>query len=371
MNKRLSIFLVFFLHTLLISLVFFIASALAKEGYKQELLVFGKFKSRAIYTHLKSKKCSAPLVILVPGSGVNGPEGVMPGAFTADGKDQKILSDFAKGLQAAYVNTLAIGKPGVDFYSERKVQHYNLKLYNSLSWQDLITNVHEALEFAKTLPCVDPNRISILGHSEGSQVVVDFVTMYPNSVKALILVGYAGEGLESIVDWQLFRRAIDTWLALDVDLNQDGFITKTEAKLWPDFVWKWKPKQNQVSFDEIEKTLRESHELEAEYKKLSNLKIWKGVFNRQPLYAQTAELSQDLYVYTGSDDVQVKPEFVINLKKACEHRKKKNCYTYIVPGLGHAMSPPKGHRKQRYLDSTLGPVDKSFLEILKKTAQKF
>ena len=37
---------------------------------------------------------------------------------------------------------------------------------------------------------------------------------------------------------------------------------------------------------------------------------------------------------------------------------------------GHGMSQPKGLRKQKLLDMTLGPVDESFLKLLDKTASQ-
>jgi hypothetical protein len=51
--------------------------------------------------------------------------------------------------------------------------------------------------------------------------------------------------------------------------------------------------------------------------------------------------------------------------------KKANCVVRIVPGLGHGMSEPKGPRKHKLLDATIGPVDESFKALLHSTAAQF
>jgi pimeloyl-ACP methyl ester carboxylesterase len=333
-------------------------------------LTFGRYHSRAIFH--QGSKCFAPLVVLVPGSGANGPEEMAPGAITGDGKDDSIFGPFSEGLRRGGVGTLAIGKPGVEFFSswETAKIFYDASLYENLSWRDLLDNLDDAVAFAKTLPCVDPRRIILLGHSEGTQLVVDFASEHPDAAVALILVGFSGESLATTLDWQLFRRPIDSWLKPDVDLNHDGFISVDEAKGWPEFRWDWKDEHDKVAFSEIEKVLRASAALEAEYQKASTAKIWSGVFHRAPIYSKAAGLKQSLYVFTGTLDVQTRPEEALRMGEACAMKHKTNCEVHLVPGLGHAMSLPKAPRKQKWLDGTLGPVDESFLDVLAKVAAK-
>ncbi len=90
--------------------------------------------------------------------------------------------------------------------------------------------------------------------------------------------------------------------------------------------------------------------------------------NREPIYNEAANLSQDLFVFTGTLDINTRPEEALKLKEACLSQKKSNCEVTLVPGLGHAMSMPKGPRRQKFIDSTLGPVEDSFLNLLTQTA---
>lgn len=364
-------------HVLCLSLFFLPTNAFSanvergtNSNYEQKV-TFGRYNSRAIFNQSSEPKCHAPLVILVPGSGANGPEEMMPGAVTGDNKEHSIFGSFSEGLRRSQVGTLAIGKPGVDFFQCWNCKwFYDQALYENLGWQDLIENLKDAVAFAKTLPCVDANRISVLGHLEGTQVAVDFASQYPREVAGLVLVGFSGESLATTVDWQLFRRDIDAFLAPDVDKDKDAFVSRDEARQWPEFRWPWKPGQTKVSLVEIEQYLRSDSVRRSAYEKLASEKIWKGVFDRPPIYQQTAALKQNLFVFTGELDIQTRPEEALKLKDECAKQGKADCEVSVVPEVGHAMSAPKGPRKQKLLDATLGPVDESFLQLLASTARR-
>ena len=350
-----------------------IVFAIPSHALADQKITFGRFQSRAIFSASDAAQCPAPLVILIPGSGPNGPEEMMPGKVTADGKDHSLFGEFSEGLRRGHVGTLAVGKPGVDFFKSWKQQDrfYDEALYLGLGWQDLIDNLKDAVEFAKTLSCVDPRRIFILGHSEGTQVAVDFADQNPSFTRGLVLVGFAGENLATTVDWQLFKRPIGAWLAPDVDTDHDGFISKQEVTTWPEFQWDWTPNQDKVSFAEIEQAQRADANSQKRFQRASTAKIWQGVFNRAPIYSEAASLPIDLFVFTGALDVQTRPEEALRLENECIALQKQNCEVSLVPGLGHGMSAPKGPRKQKFVDATLGPVDESFKAILGVTAAKF
>lgn len=341
--------------------------------HAEEKFTIGRFNGRAIFNKSNSPTCPAPLVIMIPGSGANGPEEMIPSNATADGKDHSLFSSFSNGLQAGGVGTLALGKPGIDFFKswDKADWFYDQKMYQALGWQDLISNLKDAVDYAKALPCVDPNRIYILGHSEGTQVAADYAKQSPSTVKGIILVGFSGESLATTTDWQLFRRPIDLFISPDIDKNHDNFISKEEAALFADsFQWDFKADEDKVSIDEIEKYIRSIKELQKQYTAFENAKIWEGVFNRAPLYQDIASLPIDVYIFTGALDVQTRPEEALRLKQACEEAKKTNCEVQLVEGLGHAMSKPAAPRVHKLLDATLGPVDESFIELLQNLSLK-
>ena len=63
-------------------------------AFAQQKITFGRFSSRAIYT--QGDVCPAPLVVLVPGSGANGPEEMMPGKLTEDGKPHSLFAQISE-----------------------------------------------------------------------------------------------------------------------------------------------------------------------------------------------------------------------------------------------------------------------------------
>jgi hypothetical protein len=94
-----------------------------------------------------------------------------------------------------------------------------------------------------------------------------------------------------------------------------------------------------------------------------------GIFERGSLYEKTAALPQSLFVFTGALDVWTPPRDALRLLAACALVGKTSCEVTILPGLGHAFSPPMGARHHPLLDSSFGPPDPGFLEMLEDLAR--
>lgn len=73
----------------------------------------GKLQSRVIIS--KTKDANAPIIYLIPGSGPNGPEEMMPPSITTDGKYHPLFIELAQKLNAIGLHAVMIGKPGIDF----------------------------------------------------------------------------------------------------------------------------------------------------------------------------------------------------------------------------------------------------------------
>jgi len=337
----------------------------SSEAAAQRLHV-GKYQSRALFQEaMRSDGRRRPAVILLPGSGAHGPEEMIPGHLTLDGEDHSIFAAFTEQLNSSGLHTLALGKPGVEFFSgwDNKTRFYDVEMLKNLRWSGYIENVREALRYLRSRADVDSEHIYLLGHSEGTQLAIDTVKT-ERGVRGLILLGFAGEDVATILEWQLFRRAIDKFVATDVDTNHDGFVDRAEAAKWPEFKFPWKTGQERVSFAELEAESRRDPRaiavLEA-FKKSPLYQDQRG----GPFYEKAAALIQDLYVYTGALDVQTRPEEAEKLRETCLRVGKKNCVVTIVPGLGHGFSPPRPPRRHQLLDLTVGPVAPEFQAVLR------
>jgi uncharacterized protein len=332
-------------------------------------LVIGKYQSRALWTPADTGAAAAPVVILISGTGPNGPEGIVRADLTADGKVHALLSELSEALHHAGLHTLALGKPGVDFYpgdSGNGSWYYDYPLFAALHWSDLVANLAEAVHFVRTLPNVDPRRIYVLGHSQGTQVAVDYAASDP-SVAGLILLGYSGDDMATLVDWQFFRRTLETLVLTDVDADHDGVVTRQEAARWSDLTLPFDPQHEQLTYAEIERGLRSEPHLTAMAQSMADWPLYvAGIYARGPLYEKTAALPLPLYVFTGALDVWTPPRDALRLLAACAVAGKTDCDVHILPGLGHGFSPPMGARHQPLLDSSFGPADPGFLDLLQQ-----
>ena len=296
----------------------------------------------------------------------------MPPSLTADGKEHGLFSELSAPFNRVGIHTLALGKPGVEFFTEwsNSKWFYDMSLYQGLRWTDLIDNLAEAVKYVQNLSNVDSTSIYVLGHSEGTQVAVDFAAKDP-SPAGLILLGYAGEDMATTIEWQLFKRAIEHFIATDVDTNHDGYVTKEEASPWPEVSWNWESGENRISYQDIEAAQRKNPQLNSDLEKRKNSPLFsRGIYTRGPLYQKTASLKSDIYAYTGALDMQTRPREALELSNACQQTNHPHCVVTIIPGLGHGFSPPKKPRAHPLLDMTLGPIDESFEELLFQLAKK-
>ncbi len=329
----------------------------------------GRFESRALWTPTNAKSAA---VIMLPGSGPQGPEEMVPGSQTLDGKNAPLFVQMASPFIEAGFNVLALGKPGVDFYSDDPAKKfYNIEMLKNLTWQDLLENAQDGIDFLKKQDSVDVKNIYILGHSEGTQLATDLSKLFAS--KGLILLGYSGEDLLTTLSWQLIDRGIDHFVKIDVDSDKDGFVTKQEAERWPrNFAWEWKPGEGQVSVEEIRNASRNDPKIRQiiEATRKSHFCSNGGKCDRGPIYEETVQFGGSIHAFTGELDLQTRPEEALKLGEACKLKNKMNCYVEIVPDFQHGFSSPRGPRQHPLLDLTLGPVDPSFQKILFQFAKK-
>jgi pimeloyl-ACP methyl ester carboxylesterase len=339
-----------------------------------EKIQVGKFHSRGLWTK-STTSGKRPAVILIPGSGPNGPEEMMPPEVTVDRKSHSIFESISQPFFQANWNVLSLGKPGIEFHSGSWAPEklfYDKDFYMHIKWGQLIENLDEGLKFLKSQPSVDSKKIFILGHSQGTQVAVEYASHHPD-VAGLILIGYSAEDYKTILEWQIFKRPIEHFVATDVDLDHDGFVSRAEAAKWPGplnlddaiLEWNFRPGKNKISYAEIEEDLRSKPENQKLIRMLKEAPfLANGLYDRGPLYKMAAQLKMPLYVFTGSLDLLTPPKEALKLQEVCKDVGKKNCEVHIVSGLGHGFSPPRGPRKHPLLDITVGPVEQSFLDLL-------
>ncbi len=331
-----------------------------------EKLMIGSFESRAILKRMADLSIAQPLVVMLPGSGPQGPEEAIPSSLTTNSKDALLFNEFARALNQAGFATLQLGKPGVEFFStDPKERFYDSEMTKTLRWADLIENAKEAIRWARRQPWVDSEKIILLGHSEGTQVAVDIARL-GEKLQALILLGYHGHSIAKTIEFQVFDREVLWFLNRDLDENRDGKVSRQEAAKWKEFSWNWAEGQVEVSAGEIEQSIR-SNEAKKKFVQdfLSNSFYAAPFDTGRDYFDSTASLSMPILVFNGEYDVQTPASEAKILEQKCEAFKKPNCFIHIIPGVGHGFSKPRGPRAHPLFDLTLGPPEESFLTKLR------
>ncbi|MDD2805793.1 MAG: hypothetical protein PHV33_09570 [Elusimicrobiales bacterium] len=329
----------------------------------------GAYRSRGFYA--AGGQGLRPAILLLPGSGPNGPEEMATSTDTTDGAPAPLLLQAARPFIDAGFHALSLGKPGVDFWPAdgNGPAFYDPKLVMAHSWDLYLKNAAEGLKFLRAQPGVDPDRVWILGHSEGTQVASDIAA--GEGAAGLILLGYSGEDLLTTYRWQYFERDVDAFIRPDVDTNKDGLVSRAEAAPWESknaFSWNWAPGQETVSIEEILAYLREARRPFVDALRKSRF-CSDGHCERGPSYSAAASFPGPVYAFTGELDLQTRPREALALKAECERRGKTNCLVEIIPGVQHGFSPPKppGHP---LLNIAVGPIGPELLSSLGKLAKE-
>jgi dienelactone hydrolase len=351
-----------------------------------EKIQIGNMKARALWSKANVKEGKkAPALILIPGSGPNGPEEMMPGKLTEDGKPHSLFQQISEPFVKQNFNVISLGKPGIEFFSrwddqgwfDLQVLFYDQDLFKKLTWAGLIDNLAAGIDFLKHQPTVDTKKIYILGHSEGTQIASDYAKR-DSSIAGYILLGYSGQNIKKILEWQMVQRPMEHFIKTDIDPKHRGFVTKADTANWPspillddaEFVWPWKADQDMLTYAEIEMYLRKSTKIDTTLAKCKASPFYGAVCDRLDFYSETAKIKSPIYIFTGKLDLQTPPSEAVALKDACDKIGKRDCYLHLIPDVGHGFSRPRGPRRHPLADLTVGPVNQNTINELNDLASR-
>lgn len=103
----------------------------------------------------------------------------------------------------------------------------NRTIFSKATPSVLLTDYQNALAELRRQPGVDPNRIILLGASEGTRLAVRLAAAAPPGVRAVAMMGYAGDNTHNTLVWQ---HTVGPWrnVAKLFDENNDGRIVRAE-----------------------------------------------------------------------------------------------------------------------------------------------
>jgi uncharacterized protein len=141
-----------------------------------------------------------PALVLLAGSGPTDRNGNQPPALVTN-----LLKQIAQGLADKGIVSLRFDKRGM-YASAAALPKDTAKYGDFFSWENFVGDAAAACRFLRQQPRVDPNRVGILGHSEGGQLAMEAARLlksegHPPAV--LILISTPGRPAGAILTDQL------------------------------------------------------------------------------------------------------------------------------------------------------------------------
>jgi hypothetical protein len=101
-------------------------------------------------------------------------------------------------------------------------------VWGNMTINDLIQDANKALAVLMKQPEVDPNRITVLGHSEGTVISPRVAIDNPGKVKNIVLMGAAAQNISEIIDFQLVTLPL-LYSKQVLDKDHSGLLSVQEA----------------------------------------------------------------------------------------------------------------------------------------------
>lgn len=206
------------------------SSAMIKPAYAQAIYGLKTIKTRDLVIDLgNGVKTKAQLTLPMLGNGPFPGVLLIHGSGVAD-KDYFVTNNIAPFLQMSqYLSergfaVLRYDKRGVG--SNFTVADANV--WGNVTFNDLKNDAEKALDVLIKQPEVDPSRITLIGHSEGTTIVPRVAIDNPTKVKNIVLMGAAANNTRDLVN---FREVTVPLLYAQrvLDHNHDGLISVREA----------------------------------------------------------------------------------------------------------------------------------------------
>jgi uncharacterized protein len=160
-----------------------------------------------------------PTIILLHGSGPNDMDQTLPG----EPDDSKVFRQLGAYLPSQGFAVVRYNKRGVLDIGPKldpKGHTFTLTQY--------INDATDVLRATKNLPQVDPQRIILLGHSEGT-LTASSIAQSPagNDLAGLVLMGIVGRDIKSVLEYQMIDRTTEE-LKVTADTDGDGLISSSD-----------------------------------------------------------------------------------------------------------------------------------------------
>jgi fermentation-respiration switch protein FrsA (DUF1100 family) len=149
---------------------------------------------------LPESNARTPALILLAGSGPTDRDGNQPPALMTD-----LLKQIAEKLAGQGIATLRFDKRGM-YANAAELPKDEAKYGDFFTWENFVGDAMSAVKFLRQQPEVDPDRVGILGHSEGGLLALESaraLTSERHPPAVLVLISTPGRSIEAVITDQL------------------------------------------------------------------------------------------------------------------------------------------------------------------------
>ncbi len=277
-----------------------------------------------------------PAVLLMPGSGPTDRNGNQPPTVMTN-----VLKEISADLNEEGIITLCFDKRPVHIY-QSKWPTDKSQISKFFSVENHLSDIKSAYAFLASQPSVDKSKMFMLGHSEGALFSNHLASEL--NPKGIILLGGPGRPMDVILKEQLdrnFEQIADGDLKTRLTSDTDRAIKELKAKA---------------------EEPKDIHPALASLFNYSNVDIWHGYFNIDPL-ADAAKYTGQVFVGNGENDIQISAELDAKpLAAAFGDR----ATLFIVPKASHNLKRVDSEKDLGYS----GPIEPSLVKALKEWFKK-
>ena len=319
----------------------------------------------------------APAVLLIHGSNSGARlrkdlDGTIPGSETVDGRVARRFRDLARALAREGFVAYRTAKRGYALDPERD----RLEVVATITLERSVADGRRALARLREQERVDPKRVVLFGHSEGT-VVAPIVAQDDADVVGLILTGTVVD-MDRVARYQAVQRPVEAGFAA-FDQDADGKVTRAELDRGRLRGWTIPPwlggrgvdrdQDGAVSRDEAEAQLLPAYRAFLAQARDPD-DYWHGhltVAKNLDLLPRLARLP--MIVVTGELDWRTPTRDVRELERAMVRAGHPDHLFVYCPGLGHGFSPPLPPRPgESSPRETAGPPDPAVVNGIARLA---
>jgi len=285
--------------------------------------------------------------------------GPVPGVLLLAGSGPVDRNENATGEKTDILNTLAgaLARAGIGSlrYDKRGIGKSGGS-YETASMDELVSDAHAALSALKNAPGINPDRIFVLGHSEGG-IIGPMLAAQDPSIAGLLLLAAPAHPLDWIIRGQLERvtRAAgfndaQVQAALAQEDQYLAFVRQSHGN-WSDY-----------TFDELKQAMPWLTQEKLAQLAATSLSWLREHFAHNPLDT-IRQVSCPVLILQGEKDFQVPSSEASLLANALRDAGNTGVTLDVLPNLNHLMRahPEEPNLTYRHLDS---PVDSRVVQAV-------